>query len=75
LIKKRSRGGLGCVPSADDIIKARGNLSQAKAANLIYTTQARWSNYETNKSRMHPSSWELFLIKKTAMREGEQNGI
>lgn len=39
-------------------------LAQSKAASLIYTTQARWSNYETGRSRMHPSYWELFNLKR-----------
>jgi len=62
--KRRSRGGMGYVPTADEIIEARGHLSQSKAASLIYTTQARWSNYETGRSRMHPSYWELFNLKR-----------
>lgn len=61
---KRGRGGMGHVPSPEEIIAARGALSQTKAAGLIYTTQARWSFYETGKSRMHPAQWELFLLKK-----------
>jgi hypothetical protein len=65
ITKKRNRGSLGVVPLPTEIIGARGDLSQSKAASLIYTTQARWSNYETGKSRMHPSAWELFLIKRS----------
>jgi hypothetical protein len=64
ITNKRNRGSLGVVPLPTEIIDARGELSQSKAASLIYTTQARWSNYETGKSRMHPSAWELFNIKK-----------
>ena len=63
-MNKRKRGGFGYVPSPPEIIAARGSMSQSKAASLIYTTQARWSNYETGKSRMHPAHWELFLRKK-----------
>jgi hypothetical protein len=65
ITKKRNRGSLGVVPLPTEIIGARGELSQSKAASLIYTTQARWSNYETGKSRMHPCAWELFLIKRS----------
>ena len=68
MTNKRNRGGMGYVPLAEEIIQARGHLSQSKAASMIYTTQARWSNYETGKSRMHPAYWELFLKKK-----GEQD--
>lgn len=64
MTNKRNRGGMGYVPSGEEIIEARGHISQSKAASLIYTTQARWSNYETGKSRMHPAYWELFLRKK-----------
>jgi hypothetical protein len=64
ITNKRKRGNQGVVPIPTDIIGARGDLSQSKAASLIYTTQARWSNYETGKSRMHPCAWELFLIKR-----------
>jgi hypothetical protein len=60
---QRSRGNKGYIPTQSEIISARGELSQSQAASLIYTTQARWSNYENGKSRMHPASWELFLIK------------
>jgi len=63
VIKQRSRGIQGYVPSPIEIISARGKLSQSEASSLIYTTQARWSNYENGKARMHPSAWELFLIK------------
>jgi hypothetical protein len=71
-MNKRKRGGFGYVPSPPEIIAARGLMSQSKAASLIYTTQARWSNYETGKSRMHPSAWELFnLVKGDDGREGE----
>lgn len=68
IANKRNRGGMGYVPTAQEIIEARGHLSQSKSASMIYTTQARWSNYETGKSRMHPAYWELFLRKK-----GEEN--
>jgi len=63
LTNKRNRGTSGTVPNTTEIIAARGKLSQSQAASLIYTTQARWSNYETGKSRMHPASWELFILK------------
>ena len=60
----RNRGAKGYVPNPDEIIAERGSLSQTTAASLIYTTQARWSDYEKGKNRMHPAVWELFLIKK-----------
>jgi hypothetical protein len=62
--KTRNRGAFGYVPTPSEIILARGNLSQAKCASLIYTTQVRWSNYENGKSRIHPAMWELFLEKR-----------
>ena len=60
---KRGRGGSGYVPTTIEIKEARGDLSQHDAAQLIHVTQVRWSDYETGKNRMHPSSWELLLIK------------
>lgn len=60
---KRSRGTKK-PPNPDSIKMARGSLTQKQASDLIYTTQARWSDYENGKSRMHPAIWELFLIKR-----------
>jgi len=60
---KRRRGGIGYVPTPEEIKNARGEVSQATCASLIYTTQARWSDYETGRSRMHPAMWELFRKK------------
>lgn len=60
----RNRGTSGYVPTPNEIIINRGNLSQSTAASLIYTTQSRWSDYEKGKNRIHPAVWELFLIKK-----------
>lgn len=59
-IRKR---GTGYMPTPEEIRTARGNLTQAQASALIYTTQVRWSDYEQGRSRMHPATWELFLIK------------
>lgn len=61
-MNKRNRGTAKC-PNPNDIKIARGSLTQKEASDLIYTTQARWSDYENGKSRMHPAVWELFLIK------------
>lgn len=60
---RRGRGGSGVVPRPDQVVAARGNMSQSAAAAIIYTTQARWSLYETGGARMHPAAWELFKIK------------
>jgi len=64
-MNQRNRGAAGTVPTPQQIIAARGEISQTSAASLIYTTQARWSRYENGKSRMHPAAWELFLIKRS----------
>lgn len=64
-MNQRNRGAAGTVPTPQQVVAARGEISQSAAASLIYTTQARWSMYETGKSRMHPAAWELFLIKKS----------
>lgn len=64
--RQRSRGSKkegAYTPTPDEIIEARGELSQTDCAKLIYTTQTRWSNYERGISRLHPAIWELFLLK------------
>lgn len=68
-MKTRSRGVDGYIPTPEEIINERGNISQSQAASLIYTTQSRWSDYENGKNRIHPAIWELFCIKK-----GKLNG-
>lgn len=60
----RGRGAGGYVPSPDEVMAARGTMTQIEAASLIYTTGVRWSNYESGISRMHPAAWELFNIKR-----------
>lgn len=64
LVYNRSRGLGGEVPSPEQIVEARGNLSQREASALVYTGQQRWSMYESGKTRMHPGIWELFKIKR-----------
>lgn len=62
-MKKRGRGNLGYVPAPEEIKNIRLNSTQHEVAKLIYITQPRLSDYENGKSRMHPSMWELLLIK------------
>lgn len=64
---KRGRGHLGHVPTAEEVKAMRGDISQSEAAEMIYVSQVRWSDYETGKNRMHPSAWELFKIKRSAL--------
>lgn len=60
---ERERSAGGHVPSITEIKRARGHLSQRVAASVVYTNERTWRTYELGKSRMHPSMWELFLIK------------
>lgn len=40
----RKRGASGATPLPLQIKTARGSMTQAHAASLIYTTGTRWSN-------------------------------
>ena len=52
-------------PDPDEIMLAResANLSQEKAAKMIYSALRTWQHWEAGESRMHPGLWELFKIK------------
>jgi hypothetical protein len=60
----RGRGNSGYIPTPAEVREYRGDMIQAEAAALIYTTDRIWRNYESGASRMHPASWELLLYKK-----------
>jgi hypothetical protein len=60
---ERNRAAGGHVPAIAEIKQARGRISQRVAASIVYTNERTWRTYELGKSRMHPSMWELFLIK------------
>ncbi len=63
--RHRARGVSGCVPTHEQIraVRIKAGLNQGEAAALVFTGQTRWSDYENGKVRMHPSMWELFVIK------------
>ena len=52
-------------PKPEEIIEAResANLSQEKAAKLIYSALRTWQHWEGGESRMHPGVWEIVKIK------------
>jgi hypothetical protein len=53
-------------PTADEVRAARAlaGLTQQQAIELIHQAGNRtWRAYEAGTMRMHPSSWELFLLK------------
>jgi putative transcriptional regulator len=50
-------------PLPDQVIAARGLLTQSEAAALVYSTASKWQKWEVGEDRMHPGLWELFLIK------------
>lgn len=43
--------------------RARAGLSQAASAALIYKSLRQWAYYESGKSVMDLTAWELFQIK------------
>lgn len=59
----RNRAPSGYVPTPEEVRTARGALTQAQAAAMVYTRADKWGEWELGKRRMHPTSWELFLIK------------
>jgi DNA-binding transcriptional regulator YiaG len=52
-------------PTPTEIRSAResAGLTQAAAAELIYSTSRAWQLWEADDRRMHPGLWELFLLK------------
>lgn len=38
-------------------------LTQAEAADLIYSKLRTWQDWEAGKAKMHAGLWELFLLK------------
>ena len=59
----RPRSALGYTPTADDVRFARGNLTQSQAAELVYTVQRHFTDWETGKRRMHASMFHLLCIR------------
>lgn len=64
--RSRNRGAFGITPTPQEVLAARGALSQDQAAALIYTSGRRWRSYESGESRMHPAAYELFNLKRGA---------
>ncbi|NNF83513.1 MAG: helix-turn-helix transcriptional regulator [Flavobacteriaceae bacterium] len=52
-------------PKPESIKQTRkeAGLTQTKAAELIYFKLRTWQDWEAGIAKMHPSAWELFLIK------------
>jgi len=65
----RNRGVGGYIPSSDEVFIARGTLTQSQAAKLVHTTDRVWRFWESGQTRMSPSVWELFNIKKKLQKE------
>lgn len=71
--KKKPAGRYNTVkasPTTDEIITARGDLTQSAAAELIYSTLRTWQDWEYGIRPMHPGLYELFQIKSQALRFG-----
>jgi hypothetical protein len=58
----RGPKGSASNPTPEQIRAARGDLSQAAAAELIYSTMRTWQDWEAGKARMHPGLWGFFLL-------------
>lgn len=50
-------------PSPDQVRTARGKLTQAQAAALVYVDPRTWRKWEGGERKMPAATWELFLIK------------
>lgn len=50
-------------PTALQVARARGELTQAQAAALVYCTGRAWRYWEDGTRKMPLALWELFQIK------------
>jgi DNA-binding transcriptional regulator YiaG len=52
-------------PDAAQIIARRkqADLTQKEAAQLIYSKERTWQDWEAGVAKMHAGLWELFCIK------------
>lgn len=52
-------------PAPSEILAARqaAGLTQAQSAALVHSTTRRWQEWESGTHRMHPATYELYLIK------------
>jgi DNA-binding transcriptional regulator YiaG len=58
-------------PSTTEIRAARdrAGLDEAAAARVVYSSEKFWKECEAGEKRMHPATFELFLIKTGQSRE------
>jgi DNA-binding transcriptional regulator YiaG len=61
--RSKRNPGPGANPKPADIVRARGELTQREAAELIYASEGAWQNWEQGQRPMHPAFFELFLLK------------
>ncbi len=51
-------------PSRDEIRSARGEMTQAQAADLAgLSGPVKWAQYESGERRPSATLWELFLLR------------
>lgn len=52
-------------PTANQIkvMRARSNLVQREACQVVYVHWRTWSDWERGVAKMPGAAWELFLIK------------
>ncbi len=63
-MNKRNRGNKGYSPTPEEVKEWRGDRTQKRCAEIIYTTDRVWRLYEAGKTRMHPLAWEKLLKYK-----------
>lgn len=58
-------------PTPDEIKERRSaaKLTQAAAADLIYTPRRTWQDWEAGIAPMHPGLWELWQLKLAETKE------
>lgn len=55
-------------PTPDQIKSERGDLTQTEAAGLLHTSLRAYQQWEAGDRAMHPAFWELFRLKRKAIR-------
>lgn len=57
-------------PIPEEIKQARmdAGLVQKQAADLVHSDLRSWQRWEAGDRQMHPSMWELFLIKTKGIK-------
>jgi DNA-binding transcriptional regulator YiaG len=59
------RHGAAPSPTPEEIKAARiaFGLTQAKAADLLHSSERSWQDWEAGRRKMHPAFWDLWRAK------------